>query len=423
MIKILIPLHVFPTEEHITTILLNNLKKSLDKKIQSKYIFFIYTQQNSELELNDDILIYFNQFSNAVDVLKKIKPDIIFLNEDRSSIDLSFHIAGEYLQIPVLCPINHIWLSDNKGSKKIIFSKLKFLTSRFFSQNNDISKNKNQSYGKKLNFLISTMKNSNYNLFNIIPIFLKLFISQLTTKPIIFSKSKNNLFRLETESSVPILLKNKFPASNLIVTGNPIYDEVFRRINNFKQNKNNKLRILFAPSQVFEDGIWNKKDSDASFVEILNILINNNDKFSTVVKIHPTSVDISYYEKLLKNIEPNMQIFQKENFLDLLDICDLVIGYPANSTMLRTSLLAKKPIVLCNFFNNGTCEFLQKKLAIECKSPQKLVETIFYAIKTNPSTSKNASDFIAEYYYKFDGLSSERLASALISFLDKNKNT
>ena len=424
MIKILIPLHVFPTEKHITTILLNNLKKSLDKKIQSKYIFFIYAQQNSEIELNDDVLIYFNQFSNAVDVLKKINPDIIFLNEDRSSIDLSFHIASEHLQIPVLCTINHIWLSGYRVSKKIIFSKLKFLISGFLSQTKDISKDKNQFFGKKLIFLISTMKNSNCNFLKIITILLRLFISQLTTKPMIFSKSTNNLFLLETESSIPVLLKNKFLASNLVVTGNSIYDDIFQRINNFKQIKNNeKLQILFAPSQVFEDGIWNKQDSDTSFVEILKILINNKDKFSTVVKIHPTSVDISDYQKLIKDNELNIQIFQKEDFLDLLEACDIVIGYPANSTMLRSTLLAKKPIVLCNFFNNGTCEFLQKKLAFECKSPQKLVETIFNTINNNPSASKNATDFIAEYYYKLDGLASERLATALISFLNKSKIT
>ena len=118
----------------------------------------------------------------------------------------------------------------------------------------------------------------------------------------------------------------------------------------------------------------------------------------------PKSIDeiISDYQKLIKDNELNIQIFQKENFLDLLEVCDIVIGYPANSAMLRSTLLTKKPIVLCNFFNNGTCEFLQKKLAIECKSPQKLVETIFNAINNNPSTSKNATDFTAEYYYKFD---------------------
>ncbi len=419
-LTIFFPLHVFPTEQHLSTILINNLTKSLDKKIPAKFIFFLYDQKISKKQIGNNVLLYFDQFSNAVDVLQKTKPDIVFLNEDRSTVDLSFHIACDFLKIPVICPINHIWLSNYKVSKKIMFSKLIFLFSNHSSSNT--SKNSNHFFRSKLSFLTNTMKKSHYNIFQISNILLKLYISQLTTKPIIFSKSTNTLFRLETEASIPILLRDKFPESNLVVTGNPIYDETFQRINDFKKIQNNdKVHVLFAPSQVFEDGVWNKHDSDKTFIETLKILSKNKDKFSIIVKIHPTSVDISNYENLIKNIDPTIPIFQKENFLDFLETCDVVIAYPANSTMLRNSLLAKKPIILCNFFNNGNCEFLEKKLAIECKSPEKLMKTILSTLENNPSISQNARTFSIKNYYKFDGLSTERLTDAIISFLKKTK--
>jgi len=413
------PLHVFPTEKHLSTILIDNLKKSLNKKIKTKYIFFIYDQDKSEKQLDENILIYFDQFSNAIEVLEKTKPDVVFLNEDRSTIDLSFHIACDFLKIPVVCPINHIWLTNYKVSKKVVFSKLKFLFSNNSSSSSHASEN---SFNSKLKFLINTMKRSGHNFFQVFNILLKLLISQLNTKPVIFSKSSNTLFRLESEYSVPILLKNNFSESNLVVTGNPIYDELFKRINNFKQRNNQeKLNILFAPSQVFEDRIWNKKDSDRSFIEILKILSKNKDKFSTIVKIHPTSVNISDYLSLIKKIDSGIPIFQKENFLDLLETCDVVIGYPANSTMLRYCLLAKKPIILCNFFNNNSCEILEKKLAFECKSPDKLMDLILKILKNNPSVSQEAENFFTENFYKRDGLSTERLIDSIFSFLEKDK--
>ena len=113
---------------------------------------------------------------------------------------------------------------------------------------------------------------------------------------------------------------------------------------------------------------------------------------------------------------------QKENFIDLLENCDVVIGYPANSTMLRYSLLAKKPILLCNFFNNNSCELLEHNLAFECKSPEKLLDSILQIVQNNPSDSKVAVNFLKENFYKFDGLSTERLIDAVISFIKKTNS-
>jgi len=417
-LSILFPLHVLPTEKHLSTILINNLANLPNKTTNISFIFFVYDQNIQNNLLNDNSIIHFDQYSNAVDILQKIKPDIVFLNEDRSIVDLSFHIACDFLKIPVMCPINHIWLSDYKVSKKIMFSKLKFL----FSNRSSTSKNSN-SFKIKINFFNNTIKKSNLNFLKILNIKFKLLISQLSTKPIIYSKSFNTLFRLETESSIPILLKDNFPKSNLFVTGNPIYDEVFQRIINFKHNLNSKkINILFAPSQVFEDGIWNKHDSDQSFIQILKILSNNKDKFSITIKIHPVSVNILDYSSLIKKIDSSIPILQKENFLDLLESSDIVIGYPANSTMLRYCLLAKKPIVLCNFFNNNSCEFLENNLSFECTSPNNLVDSIFKVIENNPSDSEMSRKFLKENYFKSDGLSTDRLLSAVIKFIKKTNS-
>ena len=417
-LSILFPLHVLPTEKHLSTILINNLANLPNKTTNISFIFFVYDQNIQNYSLNDNTIIHFDQYSNAVDILQKIKPDIVFLNEDRSIVDLSFHIACDFLKIPVMCPINHIWLSDYKVSKKIMFSKLKFL----FSNRSSTSKNCN-SFKIKINFFNNTMKKSNLNFLKILNIKFKLLISQLSTKPIIYSKSFNTLFRLETESSVPILLKDNFPKSNLFVTGNPIYDEVFQRIINFKHNLNSKkINILFAPSQVFEDGIWNKHDSDQSFIQILKILSNNKDKFSITIKIHPVSVNILDYSSLIKKIDSSIPILQKENFLDLLESSDIVIGYPANSTMLRYCLLAKKPIILCNFFNNNSCELLDNNLSFECTSPNHLVDSIFKIIKNNPSDSEISRKFLQENYFKSDGLSTDRLLSTVIKFIKKTNS-
>ena len=90
--------------------------------------------------------------------------------------------------------------------------------------------------------------------------------------------------------------------------------------------------------------------------------------------------------------------------------------------MLRYCLLAKKPIVLCNFFNNISCEFLENNLSFECTSPNNLVDSIFKVIENNPSDSEMSRKFLKENYFKSDGLSTDRLLSAVIKFIKKTNS-
>ena len=87
--------------------------------------------------------------------------------------------------------------------------------------------------------------------------------------------------------------------------------------------------------------------------------------------------------------------------------------------MLFFLALRRKPIVICNFFNRINERLIDAGLALECKNSFSLIETINHAIELDPSYEKKRNDFIKKYFYKGDGLASERICESLLN-LTKN---
>jgi len=88
------------------------------------------------------------------------------------------------------------------------------------------------------------------------------------------------------------------------------------------------------------------------------------------------------------------------------------------------SLIAKKPMVICNFFNEsngGSGEgLITDKLALECKNISSLIDTINNSLLHNSSFENNRKNYIRKYFYKDDGLASERICLNLLQLTKKN---
>ena len=84
------------------------------------------------------------------------------------------------------------------------------------------------------------------------------------------------------------------------------------------------------------------------------------------------------------------------------------------------SLIAKKPIILCNYDHLDDDIFLEKGLALKCNEPSKIFDSIMESMKSNPATTEKREQFIREYLYKSDGKASERIFNQMNAMLQKS---
>ena len=130
-----------------------------------------------------------------------------------------------------------------------------------------------------------------------------------------------------------------------------MYDESFKKLKSLKATKNtNKIRVLLAPQQLYENGLWSKTHQDATIQQIVS-KISDDSEILLTMKIHPSSVVLSDYEDLVKPINPNLKIAQSGDVFDYLINADVLVSLSAYSTMFVYALVLRKPIILCNFFN------------------------------------------------------------------------
>ena len=427
-ISILVPLHIMPTEKHITTIMFENLLPELKSQFNVSIFWLVYRPEkiiDFKIPTNLGKIIDIHDFDNCVDVINEIKPDIIYENEDRGIIDLACELAAIYLKIPVIVPINNASINLT-FSKKYQFSHLiKILKTFFYKQSSSNSKINNPSsvkgncYLTKFNFLLKTMKASRVNIFKRLSFFYIIFKSMLSEKPPIFSNSTNNMYRLENENLVIPLLQKGFSKSTLYVTGNPIYDLAFKKINLFKnKNQAEKIRVLFTPLQLYENGLWSKGHQFSSIESIISSISSNSD-MELITKLHPSSISLSDYKNIINKFDSQVKISQSGDILDYLSKSDVIISFPGSSTVFVYALVARKPIILCNFYNQEKHQILEKNLAIECTNINSLTKQIHSVISKEQLSTQQVDSFLQQNYFKTDGNSTKRLSDAIVDFLSR----
>lgn len=429
-IRILVPLHVMPTEKHITTILFENLLPVLKTKINVEMIWLVYLPAKiniSQIPTNLGTILDIHNFKNFVEVIKNVNPDIIYENEDRGVIDLACKLTANQLDIPIIVPINNSSIKSN-FSKHYQFNHILNIIRTFFRK--EISSSEKSQHQKlfkgsfylfKFIFLLKTMNILNLNFIKQLKIFYQVFKSTLSEKPLIYSYSPNNLYRLESPTLIDPLIKLGFKKSNLYVTGNPMYDQAFKKLKSNKIKKNSdKIRVLMAPLQLYENGLWSKNHQDYTIKKTISEICTDFGILLTI-KLHPSSVNFLDYENLIHDIDSNLKIFQSGDIIDYLINTDVVVSFPGDSTMFIYALALGKPLILCNFFDQTRHQFLEKNLALECTNPKFITDQIKSAITNNQISIESVEKFLKENFYKTDGQASERLSDAIIDFLIKQK--
>ena len=423
-IKILIPTHVTPDTKSIVTLFFENLLPILEQYVHVHVVWFVYQPERIKdlKKISDNITILdIHDYDNAVELLQKQKPDIIFTSATKAFVDYAISTAAKSLDIPTFSMFWSDWYFYTT-------SQIKYATlniSRFFQSSIPTDTDKDQKkpmrrglfFLAKYLFLAKTQKAVRMNFAQIISNFcmlLKRSISDTATD----SRFASTLHFLEDEKLQNTLVASGFDKSTLLVTGNPIFDKSLQKSskqdNFFKQDGEKK--ILLAPSTLYEHGFWNQEQRDFAIKEIVKS-IYQNDNMSITVKIHPSTSILSEYVSIINPIDTSIPVYQKGDIQEFLENIDLVITFLSSTTEVY-AIIARKPVIICNFFQSEKDMLVKRGLAVECTDPSKLIESIEKALH-NSEYEKKRDDFIREFLFKADGHASERICDAILKLLNK----
>ncbi len=423
-IKILIPSHVTPDIKSVITLFFENIVPTFRQHTNVHLIWLVY-QPNRIKKLKqkstDFTILDIHDYKNAVDVITTEKPDLIYCSPDWSFIDYSFSSAANKHNIPAFFMIHG---KDSLATKKNTLKNVQSNFSRFLQDSTPTDfENDKKQFLKRGRFFL-------YKYFFLLRTKLELKQSILDTLFSIWkyvltdthhSKYASNVIQfLENEELLKSQLELGIKKSNLFITGNPMYDGIFKKLDERPISvKNDLIRILFAPSTLYEHGFWTLKQRNTTIVEICD-KINQDPMLTLSVKIHPSTSILSEYVSLIHSINSKITIFQKGSIEDYLFDIDIIIS-SQSSTAEVYGLLANKRIVICNFFDSEDDLFVKQGIAVSCKQPSDIISSIQKAL-TLKSYEKNRQKFINDFLFKWDGNSSERIYNQLTKILQNYNN-
>jgi hypothetical protein len=426
MIKILFAHHTLP---HITTagtVFFENLLPVMNKYEKVHITWLIYTPEQVEIPINLDdnvSIIDIHDFSDGLDVITKVKPDIVFSSFSNNHINHALALAAQTKKILLVGEYNTS-LGSSSNRIKILsnFSKSFFASS--IPTDNKTSQKKFMRRGRfflyKTKFLLATHKSCGANFLKIIKelfIFLWSFYSYTknSSKDIKFG---SDLYLIFGKKIFEDAINNGYPSENLFLCGNIRYDSCFKSLKKLKEKQiSKKLRILMITTPFYEHGWWSKKQRDNIIKSIVQEIVKQ-ENYSLTIKIHPSSENIFEYKTIINSIDSTIPLFQKGDISKFLEDTDLVISFVTSEATL-TSLFSQKPMI---FFNAGQYKndlLVEKELVLECNSINSLSSIISDANLNFSLQQKNIDIFIKDYFFKSDGLASERATKKILELLKK----
>ncbi|MBC8501717.1 MAG: CDP-glycerol glycerophosphotransferase family protein [Nitrosopumilus sp.] len=426
MIKILVAHHTLPDITTAGTIFFENFLPVMRKYGDVNMTWLIYGPEKITIpsKINDNVsIIDIHDFSNGLEVIKKIKPDIVFSSFSNNPINHALAIAAQHEKVLLIGEYHpEIGTISNQGKMLIEFSKSFFSNS--ISTDIKPQQKKFMRRGRffyyKLKFLLKTHKSCQSNFLKTIKelfVFLWSFYSY-TKNPNSDIKFGSDLYVISGKKIYEDAIKNGYPSESLFLCGNIRYDSLFKNLKKFKEKSiSKKLQILMITAPFYEHGWWSKKQRDNIITSIIK-KINECSDYALTIKIHPSSENLSEYKKITNNVDPVVPIFQKGDISKFLENHDLVISF-LTSDAVFSSLFSEKPVV---FFNAGQYKndlLVQRELVSECNSIETLPSIIDNAYSNQINQIKKINSFVEDYFFKSDGQASERLTKKLFELLKK----
>ena len=345
---------------------IKNILYELKKKVDVYPIWVVFNSDKIlKPEEADEKIILFDEYSDAIEILDEFNPDLILSEMEFVSHTIVFTLAAKFKKIPnvTYCFVPYLNIPFSTTFK----SKLSILKRGGSFLSNETSRDK--KYLEKINIKKNFSKaHGGWTIHKFSSGELNLCVSEIW---------KNELERAG------------FKESTIFVMSDPYLDKILSDINNHNSKytkSTKKVRILFCAAPVYEHGWLNKTEQDKMIIQTINRVLDN-DSFEIALKIHPSSSSITEYQEILKSCQGHIKLYQKENLLELLDQCDIMITFGGSMVMLYGVLL-KKPILFLDFYEKikNLNIFYDKTVSTRCLNIDQVIQKI---IETNSRNIEN----------------------------------
>lgn len=427
--KILIPTPVPPNLRSSRIDYVNSIAKELIKKTSVEIFWFVYmTSKTSIKTTNNEKILDIHSFQNSVELLSYSKPDLILVNESMEPIQYSLSIAAKFLKIPIVSfyladydEMLNIHESQNFFHESYFEKFKKILRLSLLSKN--IAENEKHFFPRvrfhlyKKNFLKKTIKSIGKDNMKILHV---------------GHPHKNKTYLINTLADLCILSNNSWMEplkkigileNKIAVTGNPIYDLLFKLSKqDSKKKSKSKTSILIVTDSLYEHGFWSKNERDFILKSILQTL-DSHSGISFALKIHPSSEDLSYYQSLISTLKINVPIYQKEILFDLIRDFDLVLTYGYSTAHTQIVCAEKKMILYDVDLHLPKMKLIDAGIKSGfvkiCSHIKDLIKIIDELQKHNVLINKEFIEEREKITFKFDGNSSERICNNFLNLLKK----
>lgn len=402
---------------------LQNIFHHIEEKYNLKIIWIIFQEnQFNRISDNNKEIIDFHKYKNAVEILEEFKPDLVMLEVRLSLNSIIFKKAAEYKQVPIIT-ISPTGRSERFGK----FFSIKSMRNLIFldkvaatTETNEKRKFAMLSYSfKRYFFLLNTLKSTGYNFLNLVQFIM--FYPRIH----IFSECYPALNRI-TEGNLNIcfnqhwskrLKKEGFEPNKILLAGDPVFDNLFIKLSSIKKiiQKSEKTNVLLCPTPMYELGWMTKKEQEKLILKIIHTITKRQD-FELSIKIHPSSTSLSDYESILQKTENKVNLFQKEDTIDLINQNDVIIIY-GSSTVILDTILVKKPLILLHTSNEKFNRLFDPNIMKECTKLEQLNSVI--DMSRNMKINENDyNDFVRNQIGKFDGQNAIQIANNIFKMLE-----
>ena len=164
---------------------------------------------------------------------------------------------------------------------------------------------------------------------------------------------------------------------------------------------------------MYEHGIWTKEQRNSLIEKVVSELSKQENNYNIIIKIHPSSEQLTDYESIVHKIDKSIKIVQHGDILEYIVNSDVIITYSGASSLVY-ALICNKPIIVCDFYDLKNDIFVDGKVVISCKNEKELIKIIENEKKELFIKKDDVDKFKEEYFHKLDGKASERIGIELL---------
>ena len=428
--KILVSTPIVPTKKNKLVRYVDNIVKNIKIKKPVKISWFVFQPDDVvNQKIDNGEILDIHDFENAVELLKKVKPDCVMANNNsREPISYSLTLAANFLKIPLI----FYYLNDRTPilgnqpnmtySKNFSIQLRNFLSNRITTDSSSDKKTlrRGKFFYYKNMFLFKTRKSIGLNHLETTKLFLNDLIWYLRYKKPVWSKYAD-LNLCSNNDLHDFLIKVGIDNEKISITGSPFWDNIYEKVK-FREKqeikKSNKIRVLIVTSSLVEHGFWTTQERKNYLTKIFYELMND-EKIIFDLKIHPVSEDYEFYMNFLSKIKSNAKIYQKEDFWNIINDYDLVLSYGTSTIHTECAYGGIKMILLdvgWDFKKFALVdEAISSRFFVVCKKFEEIKKSITSIYTKDIIISQELIKMREEMSYKFDGKSGERAANAIIS--------